>query len=82
IVNDVFIDERAKFSGTLRAGLNKIKKMKTIDLKTAFNLYQSFGLPYEVIKEVGGDMAENLTREDFEKEFKKHQELSRAGAEK
>lgn len=81
-VNKVFIEEREKFGGILRAGLNKIKKIKTIDLKTAFNLYQSFGLPYEIIKEIGGDGAENLTREDFEKEFKKHQELSRAGAEK
>ncbi|MEK7596227.1 MAG: alanine--tRNA ligase [Patescibacteria group bacterium] len=82
IVSKVFAEERAKFSGTLRAGLNKIKKMKIIDLKAAFNLYQSFGLPYEIIKEIGGDRAESLTREDFEKEFEKHREISRAGAEK
>ena len=55
--------------------------MEIIDASSAFKLYESYGLPYEVIKEVSGDKAKNLTREGFDEEFKKHQEKSRAGSE-
>ena len=82
IIGKVFNEEREKFGEILRAGLAKIKKMETIDLKAAFNLFQSFGLPYEIIKEAGGEKVKDLTRADFEKEFEKHREISRAGAEK
>lgn len=79
-VTDVFIKEKEKFSQTLGVGLKELNKLETVDAKTAFKLYETFGLPYETIKEVGGEKAENLRREDFEEEFKKHQELSRTAS--
>jgi len=75
-------EETKKFDKTMSAGFRELMKLDSLDAKKAFSLYESYGLPYEVIKEFGRERARNLTREDFDKEFKKHQELSRAGAEK
>jgi len=78
----VFNEEEDKFKKTLGQGLRELEKLGSIDSGSAFKLYESYGLPFEVIKEMGGDRAKNLSRESFEEEFKKHQEKSRAGAEK
>ncbi len=79
-IGGVFDEERAKFEKTVSAGLRELERMGTVDAKSAFKLYESFGLPYEIIKERGGGKARELRREDFDAEFKKHQEISRAGA--
>lgn len=80
---EVFAEESKKFKKTMAAGFKEFAKLPSVDVKTAFMLYESYGLPYEVIKELGGaEKTKALTREGFDEEFKKHQELSRAGAEK
>jgi alanyl-tRNA synthetase len=76
----VYREENERFSKTLKKGLRELDKLTDVDTKSAFNLYQSFGLPYEVIKDSAGEKAKNLKREDFDKELEKHQEISRAGA--
>lgn len=81
IIN-VFSEERSKFEKTLKIGIKEMEKMNHIAAEDAFKLYESFGLPFEVIKEYGGDKASDLSRELFDEEFKKHQEISRAGLEK
>jgi len=81
-IKKVFKEENEKFSRTVRNGLKELEKLADIDAVMAFKLYESYGLPYEVIKDLGGKKVKNLKREDFDAEFKKHQELSRAGAEK
>ncbi len=78
----VFDEEYSKFSRTLRLGLKELDKLENIDAAIAFKLYESYGVPYEVVKEYGGgEKAKNLTRAAFDEEFKKHQEISRAGSE-
>jgi alanyl-tRNA synthetase len=72
--------ERARFEKTLAAGLRELKKIDVLDAKGAFTLFESYGLPYEVLKELGGEKASKLAREEFDKEFERHQEISRAGA--
>src|SRR5258708_6214411 len=79
---EVFTDESQKFQKTMMTGLRELGKIDSVDAKTAFTLYESYGLPYEVIKELGGAKAKDLAREAFDEEFKKHQEISRAGSEK
>lgn len=74
--------ERERFSVTLKRGLKELEKIKTVSASDAFTLYESFGLPYEIIKEIGGAKAQSLSREDFDAEFAKHQKISRAGLEK
>src|SRR3989344_2676339 len=74
--------ETRKFRKTIENGLKELGKIEVVDSQLAFRLYESFGLPFEVIKDVAGEKAKSLTREAFDEEFKKHQEKSRAGAEK
>ena len=81
IIKEAFNEENEKFRSTLGRGLKELEKLHEIDTQSAFKLYESYGLPYEVVKEVGGKHAEKLTREDFEKELKRHKEISRAGQE-
>jgi len=78
----VFNEESNKFLITLKKGLNELQKIKKINAETAFKLYETYGLPYEVIKEAGGEKVKELKKEDFEKELERHKEISKAGAEK
>jgi len=81
-IGSVFVEERRGFQKMLDGGIQKLKRIQKIGAEEAFYLYQSFGLPYETIKAVGREKAKDLKREDFDEEFKKHQEISRAGQEK
>jgi alanyl-tRNA synthetase len=80
IILPVFQEEKSRFSETINAGLRELNKIPVIDAKSAFKFYESYGLPYEIIKELGGAKTINLNREDFDKEFAKHQELSRTAS--
>lgn len=82
MIFEIFQEEAEKFRHTMKQGVAKIAKLNDINAKTAFQLYESFGLPFEIIKELGIDKTKKLQREDFDKEFAKHQEISRAGQEK
>ncbi len=81
-VLEEFNAEKERFEKTLQTGLKELEKVKVLDIQSAFNIFSSYGLPFEIIKELGGDKAKRLNREDFDKEFAKHQEISRAGQEK
>ena len=75
-------EEKSKFERAVANGLAALKKYENIASADAFYLYETFGLPFELIKELSPKASEGLKLEDFEKEFKKHQDISRAGAEK
>ena len=47
----------------------------------AFDLFQTFGFPKEIMIELCQENDVKFDEEGFEKQYKKHQELSRAGAE-
>ena len=78
--------EYKKFSNTLARGLrrfNRIARNKNkIDGKDAFLLYQSFGFPIEITKELGLENGIIVDEEGFQEEFQKHQKVSRVSAEK
>ena len=74
--------ESERFKNTLDQGFKELGKFKIVNAQSAFKLYESFGLPYEIIKEVGGEKTTDLKRKAFDEEFRKHQEISRAGTEK
>lgn len=78
----VFNDENKRFRTTFNNGVKELKRSEVLDAAAAFRLYESFGLPYEVIKEFGGDKAKGLTREAFEEKLEAHRAISRAGAQK
>jgi alanyl-tRNA synthetase len=78
--------EYKKFDNTLSRGLNRFNRIATnkkkIDGKDAFLLYQSFGFPIEIIKELGQENGIFVDVDGFHEEFQKHQKVSRAGADK
>ena len=82
LIFEEFNKEKEKFLNSLNKGLKELEKINEIDAKSAFYLYETFGLPYEIIKELGDKKALNLNYEDFEKELEKHKDISRQGQEK
>jgi len=78
--------EEVRFRKTLEKGLRKfkeiVKETRKIDGKNAFLLFQSFGFPIEMTKELAKEIGVIVDEKGFEEEFKKHQEISRIGAEK
>lgn len=86
-ISAVLEEERIKFQEAIGKGIKEIESAGWRDRKIsgadAFYLYETFGLPFELVKELAPKQAiENLKKEDFDYEFKKHQEVSRAGVEK
>ena len=77
--------EEEKFNQTLEKGINKLEKIieqkKYIDCKDAFLLYQSFGFPIEMTKEIADEKGIEVDKDGFENECKTHQELSRTATE-
>jgi alanyl-tRNA synthetase len=78
--------EEKKFGKTLETGLREfnklIKKGIKITGKEAFILFSSYGFPLEMTEELAKENGLKFNKEEFEKEFEKHQKLSRTGAEK
>ena len=58
------------------------KQEKKIAGESAFLLFQSFGFPIEMTTELGKEMNIDVDEKGFHEEFKKHQQISRVGAEK
>jgi len=84
IINELNKEEN-KFKTTLEKGLKEFERMALsmadIDAKSAFLLYQSYGFPIEMIEELAREKDRSVDRKGFDEEYKKHQELSRVGAE-
>ena len=79
---EVMQSEKDKFEKVIANGIAELKKFPKISGQEAFYLYESFGLPFELIKELAPEQTKELHLSEFEKEFKKHQEISRAGMER
>jgi len=75
----VIKEERDKFGVTLQKGLKIIKDYKGDQLNelNAFDLYQSYGFPYEVTQEIFSEKGKILDKNKFDEAFKRHQDLSR-----
>ena len=80
--------EEDRFQKTLKQGLKEFEKAvgklgdaKVIDGITAFHLYDTFGFPIEITKEMASERGLTVDEKAFEEAFKKHQATSHAGAE-
>jgi len=76
----VIEEEVERFERTLERGLREIEKIKKIDGKKAFDLYQTYGFPLETTIELFADKGQKIDKKEFEKEFEKHQNLSRTAS--
>ncbi len=75
--------EEEKFLQTLEKGLKKFEQMskdKLISGKEAFLLFQSYGFPIEMTQELAEERGIEVDLEEYNKEFKRHQDLSRTAS--
>jgi len=83
ILNELEREEK-KFRQTLASGLRFFKKIsqgkKKLQGKETFLLYQSYGFPLEMIKELAKEKNIIIDEKGFREELKKHQEKSRTAA--
>ncbi|MEA4899654.1 alanine--tRNA ligase [Bacillota bacterium Meth-B3] len=79
--------EEERFQRTLKQGLREFEKAvarltgSVIDGASAFKLYDTYGFPIEITKELAAERALTVDEEGFAERFKQHQALSQAGAE-
>ena len=88
IIKSVILEEKEKFVKTLVNGerefqkeINKLKDTKKLSGKVVFKLYDTYGFPPEVTKELAKESGYEIDMKQFEELFKAHQEKSRAGSE-
>ncbi len=72
--------EENKFRSTLEKGLREFAKQKNIDGKIAFTLFSTYGFPLEMTEELARENNIQINKQEFEAEFKKHQDLSRTAS--
>lgn len=86
ILSELSLEEE-RFQKTIKQGLKEFEKLVTylkepvIPGKSAFRLYDTFGFPIEFTEELAAERGFQVDRQGYEEAFKKHQELSHAGAE-
>ena len=82
-IKDVLVAESEKFAKTLDQGVREFEKLnhKKISGEEAFTLFSSYGFPIDLTVELAKQRGGSVDIARFNEEFKKHQDLSRAGAE-
>ena len=76
----VIEDEVGRFSISLEKGMKQIEKIDSVDSKKAFDLYQTYGFPFEVTQEIFADKGQKIDKDKFQKELEMHQEKSRSAS--
>ncbi len=76
-VKKVLTEEASKFGVALETGIKEFEKGNT----DPFTLFTSYGLPIDMIVELSKAKGIAVNVKEFEEAFKKHQDLSRSGAE-
>ena len=82
VVFEVLTNEKVKFNRTLEKGLKEFEKIsdKDINADDAFHLYDTFGFPIELTKELADEKGIKVDIDGFHDKFKAHQELSRSSS--
>jgi alanyl-tRNA synthetase len=84
-------DEEKQFAHALEKGTREFEKViakvpehirkKVLSGKIAFYLYETYGFPIELTEEMAAERGFIVDKAGYDKAYKKHQELSRQGAE-
>ena len=86
IVSEIAKEEE-KFSKTLGNGIKEMEKVlkwvqgDTLNGKTAFRLYDTFGFPIEMTVEIAAERGYKVDIDGYNTAFEEHQKKSQAGAE-
>ena len=87
-IMDTVTQESEKFSKTLAQGIKEFEKVSfyckdgKLSGKTAFRLYDTFGFPFELTKELAEEKGLTVNEQEYEEAFKIHQEKSKANNDK
>lgn len=79
----VIAEEEKKFRSTLAKGLKEFDKRLSASAltgKDAFDLFSTYGFPFEMTCELAQEKGIHLDVDEFKAEFKKHQDLSRTAS--
>ncbi len=81
-LKSILDQELNKFGKSLDRGLKQIKKcnLKKVDARLAFDLFQTYGFPFEITQELLAQKGCPINQKEFEKEFEKHQQKSRTAS--
>jgi alanyl-tRNA synthetase len=79
-IHQVIAAEEAKFGVTLEKGLREFEKLSLVSGEEAFNLYQTYGFPWELTYELAKARGLNPERSEFEFAFTRHKDLSRTAS--
>lgn len=72
-----------KFEKTLEKGLKEFEKMSkdgNISGKEAFVLFTTHGFPFEITKEIADEKGIEISKDEFDQEFKEHKKLSQTSS--
>ena len=88
LIKNVINEEKDKFVKTLEKGekefqkqISKLTESKLIPGEIVFRLYDTYGFPPEVTKELAQENGYEIDEKGFKKLFEEHQNKSRAGSE-
>ena len=88
-IKEVIIAEKDKFEKTLKNGEKEFDKIVNrlqnqgkdlIDGQTLFTLYETYGFPPEVTKDLATEKGFKVDSSEFDRLFKEHQDKSRMGS--
>ncbi len=82
-IGKIIHSEEEKFRETLVRGMKELKKYLAKESFTgsdAFELFSTYGFPFEMTEEIAKEEGKEIHRGDFQKEFEKHQTLSRSAS--
>lgn len=78
-VTEVVSREMERFAKTLDKGLKEMEKAGDDELngELAFNLFQSYGFPFEITQELAAQRGITIDEAEFQEHYSKHKELSK-----
>ena len=76
-INEAITAEVDKFRKTIDRGLKEFEKLKNIDGKITFDLYQTYGFPLELTLELAQERGLKVDVDQFKSAFEEHQNKSR-----
>ncbi|MCX7881461.1 MAG: alanine--tRNA ligase [Patescibacteria group bacterium] len=79
-IYQIISEEINRFNKTLSQGLKILAKIEKPTGKQIFDLYQSYGFPKELTEELLKEKGLSFDEKEFEKELKKHRDLSRTAS--
>lgn len=83
VIEKIIAQEEDKFRQTLEKGMKELERRTRHNFfsgKDAFDLFSTYGFPFEMTKEILQERSVEVDEEEFRKELKHHQDLSRTAS--